>query len=327
MSVAQPIKKRILALVLLLVFMASLAPAALAADVLADGAYTVEISVYKAGTTEASRSAGSVKTPAKLTVSGGKLTAQVAFKSESLTDISVGGTAAQVVAADGEWTTWSFALDSADATVPVTVTVPAMGSRMTIDLVFQGSTVAPASPFDDVKSTDWFFDAVQFAAREGLFSGTSATAFSPGAPMTRAMLVTVLYRLEGTPTVAQANQFTDVKSGEWYTNAVIWANANGVVTGYGGGLFGTNDPVTREQMAKILYGYAQSKGYDASKTADLSVYTDAAGVSAWAQAALAWANAEGFITGRTATTLAPGGSATRAEVASILMRFAAKFAV
>ena len=140
--------------------------------------------------------------------------------------------------------------------------------------------------------------------------------------MTRAMLVTVLYRLEGKPAVSGANAFSDVTSGEWYTDAVIWANANGIVGGYGSDLFGTNDPITREQMAAMLLRYADYKKCDTAKTNDLAAYADADVIASYAMDAMKWANAEGLITGRTATTLAPSGTATRAEVATILMRFA-----
>ncbi|HBV66804.1 MAG TPA: hypothetical protein DEF04_00455, partial [Clostridiales bacterium] len=109
-----------------------------------------------------------------------------------------------------------------------------------------------------------------------MFSGTGENTFSPNMPMTRSMLVTVLYRMEGSPAVTTANTFTDVDGGQWYTDAVIWANAGGIVTGYGEGRFGANDPITREQMAAILYRYAQLKGYDVAKTTELTAYTDAA---------------------------------------------------
>jgi len=179
--------------------------------------------------------------------------------------------------------------------------------------------------FTDVKESDWFYEAVKFAVENGLFKGTTETTFSPSQPMTRAMLVTVLHRLEGSPAATGANNFTDVKNGEWYTNAVIWANANDIVSGYGNGLFGTNDPITREQMAAILYRYAGYKGYNVTAVANLSAYTDAAAISSWAEKAMSWANAEGLITGRTTTTLVSGGTATRAEVASILKRFVEGF--
>jgi hypothetical protein len=178
------------------------------------------------------------------------------------------------------------------------------------------------NPFTDVKSGDWFYDAVRYTTQNELFNGTSATTFAPNNDMTRAMLVTVLYRLEGKPAVTGANAFSDVKSGEWYTDAVIWATENGIVNGYGNNLFGTNDPITREQMATMLLRYAEYKKYDTAKANDLASFTDANSIASYALAAMKWANAEGLITGRTATTLAPTGTATRAEVATILMRFA-----
>jgi hypothetical protein len=177
------------------------------------------------------------------------------------------------------------------------------------------------NPFTDVKTGDWFYSAVEFAGKNNLFNGTTTTTFEPNPPMSRALFATGLYRLEGSPAVTGTNNFADVKSGEWYTDAVLWANANGIVGGYGNGMFGTTDNVTREQMAVILYNYAKYKGYDVTKTIDLKAYTDAGSISGYAQAAMIWANAEGLLTGRTTTTLVPDGSSSRAEVATILMRF------
>ena len=177
------------------------------------------------------------------------------------------------------------------------------------------------NPFTDVTTDDWFSQAVEFVASKELFGGMTDTTFGPNTAMTRAMLVTVLYRLEGEPTVTADNLFTDVADDDWYTDAVIWASENKIVGGYGGGLFGTNDSVTREQMATILYNYASYKGYDVTGSADISAYTDADGISTWAESAMQWANAEGLINGVTETTLEPNGSATRAQVATIFMRF------
>ncbi|HWS43128.1 MAG TPA: S-layer homology domain-containing protein [Pseudoflavonifractor sp.] len=178
------------------------------------------------------------------------------------------------------------------------------------------------NPFTDVKAGDWFYDAVKYVAEHALFNGTSATAFSPNADMTRAMLVTALYRLEGKPAVTAANPFADVEDGQWYTDAVLWASSSGIVTGYDSGLFGVDDPITREQLAVILYRYAGVKGYDVAGANDLAAYSDAGSAAPYALSALRWANAGGLVTGRTATALAPSGTATRAEVATILMRFA-----
>jgi hypothetical protein len=139
--------------------------------------------------------------------------------------------------------------------------------------------------------------------------------------MTRAMLITVLFRLEGSPAVTGVSNFADVQSGQWYSDAITWASTRRIISGYGSGLYGVNDPITREQMAVILYRYACYKGDDVTKTADLSRYTDAAAVSPWAEDAMGWANAGGLVAGTTATMLAPTERATRAQVATILMRF------
>ena len=174
--------------------------------------------------------------------------------------------------------------------------------------------------FGDVKQTDWFYSAVKYVSDNGLMVGTGAN-FEPNTATSRAMLVTILYRLEGEPAINSENSFSDVTNNKWYTDAVIWASENGIVGGYGSGLFGPTDNITREQFATILYRYAQFKGYDISATADLSGYADASSISSWAEAAMEWANAEGLITGRTATALAPSGNTSRAEAAAILMRF------
>ena len=178
------------------------------------------------------------------------------------------------------------------------------------------------NPFKDVTTGDWFYEYVEYVARNKLMTGTSDTTFEPNADITRAMLVTVLYRMEGKPAVTGTSAFTDVQSGQWYTDAIVWASANNIVRGYGNGLFGANDKVTREQLATILFNYARFKGYDVSASESLSNYSDANDVSVWAQEAVRWAVAKGIITGRTATTIVPLGNATRAEVAAILMRFA-----
>ena len=174
--------------------------------------------------------------------------------------------------------------------------------------------------FTDVSAADWFYDAVKFAMENGLFKGTSESTFSPNEAMTRGMLVSVLHRMAGEP-AGYKSSFTDVNENDWFAGPVAWAAANNVVSGYGQGLFGPNDKVTREQIAAILHRYAQSKGYELTKTKDLSGYKDASAISPWAKEVLAWANAEGLINGRSADLLAPGESVTRAEVAAILQRF------
>lgn len=179
----------------------------------------------------------------------------------------------------------------------------------------------PVAAFVDVADSDWYADAVQYVFANGLMAGTSDTTFSPNATTTRAMIVTILYRLEGTPAVTGTTAFTDVAAGQYYADAVVWAAQNGIVSGTSATTFSPDGVITREQMAAILYRYAQHKGYDVTAKADLSMFTDAAQVSTYATDAMAWANASGLISGTSATTLSPAGSATRAQVATILMRF------
>lgn len=183
-----------------------------------------------------------------------------------------------------------------------------------------GSGVTTAE-FVDVKTGSWYYSAVQYASANGLMTGISANSFGPNMDTTRGMIVTILYRLENEPAVSQAAVFDDVKANQYYEKAVVWANANGIVTGYGNGLFGPNDTITREQMAAILYRYASYKGYDVSAKNDLAAFSDAGDISKYAVDAMKWANAEGIITGVTSSTIVPAGSAVRAQAASILMRF------
>lgn len=189
--------------------------------------------------------------------------------------------------------------------------------------VYAKWTEAPVSglPFGDVKSADWFYNDVKYVYEKGMMAGTAADVFAPNATTTRAMIVTILYRLEGSPAVTGTSAFADVPAGQWYTDAVNWAAANQIVKGTSATTFAPNDSITREQMAAILYRYAQYKGYDVTKKADLSGYSDNGQVSAYAKDALAWANAAKLINGVTNTTLAPQGNATRAQVSAILHRF------
>lgn len=189
--------------------------------------------------------------------------------------------------------------------------------------VYAKWTEAPVSglPFGDVKSGDWFYNDVKYVYEKGMMAGTAADVFAPNATTTRAMIVTILYRLEGSPAVTGTSAFVDVPAGQWYTDAVNWAAANQIVKGTSATTFAPNDSITREQMAAILYRYAQYKGYDVTKKADLSGYSDNGQVSAYAKDALAWANAAKLINGVTNTTLAPQGNATRAQVSAILHRF------
>ena len=180
---------------------------------------------------------------------------------------------------------------------------------------------AGTNPFTDVSVDDWYYDEVQYVYENDLMKGTSTTTFSPDVTVNRAMMVTILYRLEGAPAVSTTGSFTDVPAGQYYTDAVEWAKENKITAGYGGGLFGPNDLLTREQMATFFYRYAEFKGYDVSASADLSGYTDLATVGSYALDAFKWTNANGLIKGTTTTTLSPKGDATRGQLAVILYRF------
>ena len=176
-------------------------------------------------------------------------------------------------------------------------------------------------PFPDVTEGDWFYDAVRYAYENGLMDGVGDNLFAPNSETTRAQLVTILYRLAGQPAVSGDLPFTDVEAGTWYTDAVAWAAANGIVNGVSETEFAPGKDITREQLATILFRYAEAKGYDVSARADLSAYTDADQIQSYAAESVAWAVAEGLIQGFEDNTLRPAGNATRAQIATILMRF------
>ena len=201
-----------------------------------------------------------------------------------------------------------------------TFTMPS--GRVTVEASF--AEIAPEPlPFGDVDDGDWFADAVRFVYENGMMNGVSETDFAPHAATSRSMIVTILYRLEGEPVVDYAMGFTDVAGDAYYAEAVRWAASEGIVGGYGGGLFGSDDAVTREQLAVILYRYAVYKGYDVSIGEDTNIlsYDDFADLSEYAIPAMQWACGAGVITGVTDATLVPQGEATRAQVAAMLMRF------
>jgi hypothetical protein len=152
----------------------------------------------------------------------------------------------------------------------------------------------PSKKYVDVDISLWYHEGIDFVLWENLFKGITATTFEPDTPMTRAMLVTVLHRLAGAPSVSGSSTYSDAENGKWYSNGMIWASLNGIIQG-SGGKFGPNDPVTREQLAAILYRYAQLKGYNVSSAADLSAFTDAGNVSPWVVDAMKWAVAGGIL--------------------------------
>ncbi len=174
--------------------------------------------------------------------------------------------------------------------------------------------------YTDVADNHWAAEGIEYVTVNGLMGGTGNNAFSPSLPLSRAMLVTILYRLDGANAAADTS-FTDVPAGQWYSDGVSWAAANQIVGGYGNGLFGPNNSITREQLATILYRYAKYAGLDVTATGSLSGFTDGASTSAWAVDGLGWAVAEGLIGGKTGGRLDPTGNASRAETAVILQRF------
>ena len=228
---------------------------------------------------------------------------------QQLEAISVTDSAGRKVAmsdlGDGKW---SFAMPA---------------SAVTVSAAFVPDQSGPL-PFADVAQSDWFWEYVDYAYRAGLMSGmidsAGNTIFSPNTATTRGMVVTILYRYEGSPS-AGVSSFQDVAPSQYYSSAVSWASANKVVNGYEDGLFRPDQMITREQMAAILYRYAQYKGIDVSGQANLASYSDADRISSYAAAPMAWANYAGLINGMEDHTLQPNGSATRAQVAAILMRF------
>ena len=184
----------------------------------------------------------------------------------------------------------------------------------------------PTWPFTDVtEGDDWFYDAVAYVYENGIMAGTSDTTFEPDMLLDRAMAAQLFYNLEGKPAVTGDSTFSDVTSGHWAVDAITWAAQNDIVAGIGGGLYDPDSNVTREQFAMMLYKYARFKGYDLTATGDLTQFPDDGSISSWAETALSWANGKGLINGNEDGTLAPGGTATRAQAASILAQFDQSF--
>lgn len=293
----------------------------------------------------------------KLTTDSQRLSTEATLSVEQLTSGDEYDTAAKAMSGvTGSWSLYSItALVDGKSTAPggsVTLSIPCTADGLTVyrisssgaKTVLKGQIkdgyyvlstsslglfaivgdlgqAASQLPFADVAADAWYYDAVRYVTEKGLFSGTSATAFSPDLELSRSMLVTVLYRLEGSPQVTQSGQFSDLEADSWYEDAVLWASANQLVTGYGNGSFGPNDVITREQLALILYRYAQWKEQDVSADADLSAYADRDDVSDFALDGMSWAVKTGLISGTSASSLSPKATATRSQVAVILMRY------
>ena len=198
-----------------------------------------------------------------------------------------------------------------------TFTMP--NGQVTVTVTFAEAPL----PFPDVTEGDWFYDAVRYAYETGLMGGVGDSLFAPNSDTTRAQLVTILYRLAGEPEPGGDSGFSDVAAGTWYTDAVAWAAQNGIVNGVSDTEFAPGDDITREQLAAILYRYAACQGYDVSQRADLSGFGDASSIRPYAQEALSWAHAQGLVLGFEDGSLRPQGTANRAQIAAVLMRFLA----
>lgn len=200
-----------------------------------------------------------------------------------------------------------------------------VGSAGQYALVLDGKS--HALPFTDLAAGAWYEDAVAYVYRHDLMSGFSEDTFGPNAALSRAQLCQILYNMEGRPAVTGSGSFSDLADGAWYTDAVTWAASQGIVDGYGGGLFGPDDNITREQLASILYRCAQARGDDVSVGEDTNIlsYSDAADVAGYAVSAMQWACGAGVITGISESALAPRGEATRAQTAAMLMRFCEQY--
>ena len=205
--------------------------------------------------------------------------------------------------------------ENADGTY--TFTMP--NGQVTVTVTFAEAPL----PFPDVTEGDWFYDAVRYAYETGLMDGVGDNLFAPNSETTRAQLVTILYRLAGEPEPGGDSGFADVAAGTWYTDAVAWAAQNGIVNGVSDTEFAPGDDITREQLAAILYRYAAYQGYDVSQRADLSGFGDASSIRPYAQEALSWASAQGLVLGFEDGSLRPQGTASRAQIAAVLMRFLA----
>lgn len=181
--------------------------------------------------------------------------------------------------------------------------------------------------YSDVQKSDWFFLPVQYVSERGLMSGVGDGRFAPEAQTSRAMIVTILWRLEGQPSAQAEHTFADVPAGQWYSDAVCWAAEQGIVNGYSAQQFAPDDPITREQIAAILYRYACYRGVDCTARADLSLFADADKIQSWAVEALTWANAMGLINGVGGNRLEPQSFAIRCQTAAILQRFCSNYSI
>ena len=263
--------------------------------------YTVTVEDADNGSVKSSVSRASRGTTVTLTV-----TPDEGYELESITVTqNGGGTVSLTDKGDGKYT----------------FTMPR--ANVTVEAVFTASGEQPSGlPFTDVDADDWFHDAVTYVYENNMMEGTGETTFAPTMELTRGMIAQVLYNLEGQPDVTAGAGFSDVADGAWYADAVNWAAAQGIVEGYGNGSFGPEDSITREQLAAILYRYAGYKGFDTTQGGmAVREFSDYDQISDWALEAMDWAVNAQVLSGKGNGVLDPLGTATRAEVAQVLMNF------
>ena len=263
--------------------------------------YAITVEDSDIGTVTSSRKSASKGTTVTLTVKPDE-----GYKLDKLTVTQKNGD--DVKLTDKGNGTYTFSMPSAAVTVEAS-------------FIKDDAPVETSLPFTDVKTGDWFYEAVKYAYDQKLMDGTSSTTFAPLMTTNRAMVVTILWRQAGSPVVNYAMNFDDVESGVWYTEAVRWAASENIVKGYSDTAFAPNDTVTREQLAVILYRYAQYKGYDVTAKGALTGFSDGAKTSSWATEAMEWAVGSKLLSGKGGNVLDPTGTATRAEVAQIFMNF------
>ena len=269
---------------------------------------------------------GTVRTNSALAVMNSKVVLTVipdaGYKLDSLRVFAKNGREVPVSGSDGKFT---FLMPFSSVTVIASFTGTGIISAPTTPADCPRNYVCPMFGYTDLVRNNWYHDGIHFCIEEGMMRGTSDTLFGPDSVTTRAMLVTILWRLEGEPAVGSSGKFRDVPAGMWYSGAIEWAAANGIVDGYGNGTFGPGSTITREQMAVIMWRYAQYKGMDTSDgtNAGIASYTDTGAISTWAVPAMQWACTNGLINGTGSGILNPAGHATRAQTAAILYRFCA----
>ncbi len=252
---------------------------------------------------------------------GGSSVSSVSKNSGATIDLSSYRPTREGYTFDGWYSDRELTTSVTSITLSSSVTVYAKWTEKTEELPDDSGEKTEIS-FTDVKEGDWFYDAVAYVSEKGMMNGTSDTDFAPNSPTTRGMIVTILWRLENEPSADTSDSFGDVKAGSYYERAVAWAAEKGIVNGYSAVKFGPDNSITREQMAAILYRYAQWKAIDVSVggDTDISSYDDAASVSQYALAAFQWLCGSEIIQG-SGGKLMPDGDATRAQVAAILKRF------